>query len=297
MNKRDRDERMISRLSKVILVLLIVLSQMTVFASNIKMPVSADKKVIKNEKAVIDVSNMDEGYVMAKYIGQGSGTIKLIIQKIGGSSYTYNIFEKDKYEAFPLTEGNGEYKITVYEGVGGSKYSTANGTTEKVSLKNELSPFLYPNQYVWFNKDSSVVALAENLVGKQADTMEKVKGVYEYVVKNFSYDYAKAKNVKSGYICDIDNTLKTKKGICLDYSAVMAAMLRSQGVPTKLIVGYAGTQYHAWISVYSKEEGWIENVIYFDGRTWTMMDPTMASTSKKPDFKMDEKKYSAKYAY
>ena len=89
MNKRDRDERMISRLSKVILVLLIVLSQMTVFASNIKMPVSADKKVIKNEKAVIDVSNIDEGYVMAKYIGQGSGTIKLIVQKIGGTSYTY----------------------------------------------------------------------------------------------------------------------------------------------------------------------------------------------------------------
>ena len=77
----------------------------------------------------------------------------------------------------------------------------------------------------------------------------------------------------------------------------MAAMLRSQNIPTKLVVGYAGTQYHAWISVYSKEEGWIDNIIYFDGKSWTMMDPTMASTSKTKDFKIDEKKYSAKYAY
>ena len=276
---------------------LIFSNNMMIFASSVKTPVAKESNTVENDKAVIDISNINDGYVMAKYTGSSSGTIKITIKKVDGSTYTYNIFKKNQYEVFPITEGNGTYKITVYEGIGGTKYVTANGTTVKVSLTDNLGPCFYPNQYVWFTKDSAVVSLADKLVGKEPDTMKKVKGVYDYVVKSFSYDYAKASSVKSGYVCDIDSTLETKKGICLDYAAVMAAMLRSENVPTKLIVGYAGTQYHAWISVYSKEEGWIENVIYFDGKSLTMMDPTMASTSKKTDFKMDEKKYSAKYAY
>ena len=38
----------------------------------------------------------------------------------------------------------------------------------------------------------------------------------------------------------VDETLKTKKGICFDYAALMTAMLRSQGIPTKLEIGYQG---------------------------------------------------------
>lgn len=286
----------LKRLSLVFLVCVLISNSM-VFAANIRMPIASGENVVKNDKAVIDVSNVSQGYVMAKYTGNSNGTIKLIVQKTNGSSYTYNIFKKNDYEVFPLTEGDGTYKVTVYEGIGGTKYVTANGTSVKVNIKDELLPFLHPNQYVWFDKNSPVVSLGQKVVGNETDSMEKVKLIYEYVIKNFDYDYNKAKTVKSGYVCDIDATLKSKNGICLDYAAVMAAMLRSQNIPTKLVVGYAGTQYHAWISIYSKEEGWIENVIYFDGKSWTMMDPTMASTSKKADFKMDEKKYSAKYAY
>ena len=33
----------------------------------------------------------------------------------------------------------------------------------------------------------------------------------------------------------------------------MTGMLRSQGIPSKLVVGYAGTAYHAWISVWTEE--------------------------------------------
>lgn len=290
----------ISRLFKhsgIVLVVFVLISNSVAFAANIKMPTASGEKVVKNDKAVIDVSNVSQGYVMVKYTGNSNGTIKLTIKKTDGSTYTYNVFKKNEYEVFPFTEGDGTYKITVYEGIGGTKYVTANGTSVKVNIKDELLPFLHPNQYVWFDKNSPIVSLAQKVVGNETDSMKKVKVIYEYVINNVAYDYEKAKVVKSGYVCDIDATLKSKKGICLDYAAVMAAMLRSQNIPTKLVVGYAGTQYHAWISIYSKEEGWIENVIYFDGKSWTMMDPTMASTSKKADFKMDEKKYSAKYAY
>ena len=49
-----------------------------------------------------------------------------------------------------------------------------------------------------------------------------------------------------------------EKGICFDYAALMTAMLRSQGIPTKLEIGYSGEVYHAWISTYIDEIGWVD---------------------------------------
>ena len=99
----------------------------------------------------------------------------------------------------------------------------------------------------------------------------------------------------------MDKVLAEKKGICFDYASLMAAMLRSQGIPTKLVIGYAGDAYHAWIHTYIPEKGWIEGVIFFDGTTWKLMDPTYASSSKQSkqimEFIGNASNYSSKYIY
>ena len=78
---------------------------------------------------------------------------------------------------------------------------------------------------------------------------------------------------------NLNKIYKKKKGICFDYAALMAAMLRSQRIPTKLQVGYAGEAYHAWISCYVDEIGWVDNIISFDGKDWSLMDPTLAANN------------------
>ena len=102
-----------------------------------------------------------------------------------------------------------------------------------------MGAFLYPNQYVNFNSSSRVVEEAKILVAPAHDDLEAINYVYNYIVENFTYDYDKAENVQSGYIPDVDEIFEIKTGICLDYAAVMASMLRSQQIPTKLEVGYA----------------------------------------------------------
>ena len=87
-----------------------------------------------------------------------------------------------------------------------------------------------------------------------------------------------------------------KSGICFDYAALMTAMLRTQGIPTKLVVGYAGSVYHAWISTYTEETGWVNNIIYFDGNNWKLMDPTFASSGHET-YTADSSHYSAKFYY
>ena len=130
---------------------------------------------------------------------------------------------------------------------------------------------------------------------------QNVGVIYNYVINHITYDRAKAAKVTSGYLPDLDQVLESKKGICFDYAALMTGMLRSQGVPCKLVIGYAGTAYHAWISVWVEGVGWVENVVYFDGTTWQRMDPTFASTGGQSEKIMayigDGQNYSAKYLY
>ena len=72
-------------------------------------------------------------------------------------------------------------------------------------------------------------------------------------------------------------------------------MLRSLNVPCKLVVGYAGVEYHAWISVWSEEKGWIDGAIFFNGTNWQNMDPTYAATGAADQ--INKIQYTSKYIY
>lgn len=253
-----------------------------------------------NSKVLLDYSNVTDGYVMVKYSGSNK-KVKTIITGPSGTTYNYNQSLAGDYDVFPLSDGSGSYKVAVYENISGTSYSTAFSHTVSVTLKDEFSPFLRSNKYVGYTGESAAVKLAADLVKGKKTENDKIKAIYEYAVGNISYDYELAKTVTSGYIPDIDSVLAKKKGICFDYAAVMTAMLRSQSIPTKLVFGYTGSVYHAWISTYSKESGWVTASIYFDGTSWKLMDPTFASTGNSSAEIMkyigNGQNYTAKYIY
>lgn len=261
--------------------------------------VASGVKVKKVSKAVIDYSNTKDGYVMVKFTGQTSKKLKAQV-KGPTTTYTYNV-TPGVWEVFPVSDGNGKYRVAVFENVSGTRYASVTYVDFDVTLKDEFAPFLLANQYVNYTADSKTVAKAQELVKPEMKLLEKVGTVYNFVVGNLTYDYQKAATVQSGYLPDLDTVLAEKKGICFDYAALMTGMLRSQGVPCKLVVGYAGTAYHAWISVWSEDTGWVDGAIMFDGKTWQRMDPTFASSGKKSEAIMkyigDGKNYTVKYLY
>lgn len=247
--------------------------------------------------SLIDASNSSEGYIMATYVGDNH-KVKLQITGPNQITYTYNL--NDNYEVFPLTSGNGQYTFSIYENIAGEQYSTALSEKMDVNIYNEFGPYLYPNQYVNFNSHSDAVQLASDIVADVDSDLSAISAIYNYVSTNITYDYEKAKYVQSGYLPIVDEVLTSKTGICFDYAAIMATMLRSQGIPTRLEVGYAGDAYHAWISVYITDIGWINGIIEFDGKDWTIMDPTFAASSSEQevkDFIGDGHNYMTKYVY
>jgi len=247
------------------------------------MPEASGRRTEKNAKATIDYSNVVDGYVMVKWQTRTDSQLRVQVTGPQGVVYTYVIEPNDKYEVFPLSDGNGKYNVGVFEQVPDGRYARALSKEFTVTLKDEFAPFLRPNQYVNFNKDSKAVLKAAELVTGKVKLIDKVASVYDYVIKNLSYDTKLAEDITKGivtnYLPDLDSVFDKNKGICFDYAALMTAMLRSQDIPTKLIVGYAGDIRHAWINVYSEESGWLDRVIFFDGKVWTMMDPTFASTA------------------
>ena len=248
--------------------------------------------------AEIDYSHTQDGYVMVRYLTPTDLRLKVLI-KGPTTTYSYDL-PQGSWTVFPLSDGSGSYQVAVYRNVSGTRYALVLCASFQAALLDEFAPFLRPNQYVNYTSDSQILKKASELTAGQDDTLEKVAAVYDFVIANIVYDYEKAATVKSGYLPVLDQVLAEGKGICFDYAALVTAMLRSQKIPCKLVVGYAGEVYHAWISVWTEEHGWIDGVIFFDGQAWQRMDPTFASSAENREeiLKFVENgNYTVKYLY
>ena len=264
-------------------------------------PQASGEKTIGNQKITFDLSHSEDGYTMVEYHGDNP-KVKVRIQNPSSQEfYTYDIHQG--YNTFPLTGGNGQYTFIAYENISGTKYSQLFLQKEDIQIQNDYISYLYPNQYVSFDKNTQAIPLAQEIVAGANNDLEAVSYVYDYVIEHISYDDEKAKLAKegkmAGYLPDVHETLQTKKGICFDYASLTAAMLRSQNIPTRLEIGYSGDIYHAWISVYTEETGWIDRLIEFTSGGWTRMDPTLAagndSSSAALKYVGDGSNYTTQY--
>ncbi|MCF0146190.1 MAG: transglutaminase domain-containing protein [Eubacterium sp.] len=248
--------------------------------------------------AAADMSFVSDGYVSVCYDGP-SEKVQLQITNPDGTVCPYPL-KIGSFEAFPLTAGDGTYQLNVLENISGDKYAIILSEVFDVTLDNEFSPFLYPNEYVQFTQDSTVMQKGISFSDESSDDLDYVRRIYDYVINTIGYDFELAMSAPTNYIPDVEATLESGMGICFDYAAVMSAFCRSQGIPTRLEVGYAGESYHAWISVYLQEQGWVDDMIEFDGNTWTLMDPTLRASNDKDavkEFMGDGSSYMVKYYY
>lgn len=250
-------------------------------AAGVLQPSSPGGVAYSGGGVTLDASNASDGYVTIRYDGDAAKAKARITKD--GTTYTYTIPAGGGYQVFPLTAGDGAYKIEVYYNVYGDQYALGVSQRVDVRLRDQLLPFLYPSQYVDFSAASQAVVQAGSLSQAAENDLARVSNIYNYIIGNISYDTGKAQQVVegklAGYVPNVDSVLSSGKGICFDYAALMTAMLRSQGIPTCMQVGYVtGGVYHAWISTYITDVGWVNGVIRFDGQSWTLMDPTFAAS-------------------
>lgn len=213
-------------------------------------------------KALADsavIENANDGTVKLTYNNDYDVRVKLLVQLTGGTQYKYDIPKGSVDIHIPLTQGNGEYKLILCRNISGTKYAVMQTVSVTQSLSNDNDAYLSSNLIIDWDTTNAAIKKAQDLAKKGGNN--KIKYIYDFVVKNYSYDYNKADNIdeiakNSQYIPNIKKIYTDKKGICYDYSVLLASMLRSVGVPTKVVTGYTVNTpvYHAWNNVYENSK-------------------------------------------
>ena len=243
-----------------------------------------------NDEVLVDTSRSSKGFFGLHCTSDKK--IKVQVFK-DDDVYTYDVVT-GKDQIYPFQLGDGSYTIKVMKNIADTKYSELYATSVDVSLDNEFEPFLRPNQYAEYTEDSDCVKRAAELAAQAGDSNEFITNVFDYVCDSIKYDKKKAETVQSGYIPDPDETMETGKGICIDYASLAASMLRSQGIPTKIIFGYVGEDgelYHAWNMYYTKESGWVTVEFKVNEGEWNRLDLTFSANGTDSDYIGDGSNY------
>ncbi len=122
-----------------------------------------------------------------------------------------------------------------------------------------------------------IAALAQDISQTHHTPYEKAVAIQTYLMRNFRYSL-------DAPLSEQDQPLEEflfarKTGYCEHYATAMVIMLRTIGIPTRLVTGFLTTEWneygnyylvrqqdaHAWVEVYLAHSGWI------------MMDPTPAT--------------------
>ncbi len=255
--------------------------------------------VDKNERLDIITEHVNEGVIGIDYQSNDTKAKKVVIKK-GDQKYIYNLLSNDEIINYPLQLGDGEYSINIYENISGTKYKSVEKQSVTVKQTDINNVFLQSILEINWREDDDSIQLANELVMKEekrqqqltgndkyvlSDT-EKIDVIYDYVIENIRYDYDKINGLESTYTPDNDATIASKTGICYDYSSLLASMLRSQGIPAKMVKGYAqgSDVYHAW------------NEIYLSGENrWVVVDPTNDAYREQNGFSYDFEKAASSY--
>lgn len=242
------------------------------------LPEASGTITFQGNGVTIDASHTDQGYVMVR-CEPSEMRLKARIST-DEQTYYYDLPGGDAYSVFPLQMGDGVYTVRVMEQVENDLYAMRFGTDIDVRLGDETLPFLYPNQYVWYDGSTKTVQKAAELAEGLSSDAEIVKQFYRFVVQHMTYDNQKAVTVEKGYLPNVDEALETGKGICFDYAELLAVMLRSRGIPTKMLIGTVTPEnlYHSW------------NSVYLDGE-WVWMDPTLDGTGHRESDYITERVY------
>ena len=106
--------------------------------------------------------------------------------------------------------------------------------------------------------DTQTEDIADEICSGCDTDAEKVQAIYSWMVANLEYDY----DYKAIFqYFDVRKTLRTKQGVCFDFSHLFAALCRSQNIPCYAVDGISykdRTIQHTW------------NRVYYDGSWWNM---------------------------
>jgi transglutaminase-like putative cysteine protease len=150
--------------------------------------------------------------------------------------------------------------------------------TDELRLAANVAP-LGMDQYLKLPPlDIRIPKLAEEIAAPAPSNYDKALAVERYLLTHFGYTLELPRTLPPDPLANF--LFERKKGHCEYFASSMAVMLRSLGIPSRIVTGFRGGEFNDLTGQYvvraSNAHSWVE--AYFPGSGWISFDPTPAGT-------------------
>lgn len=131
--------------------------------------------------------------------------------------------------------------------------------------------------------DPRIAELASSITAPLHTNYERAKAIETYLQRSFAYTLELPPTEQNDPIAYF--LFERKKGHCEYFASAMAIMLRTQGIPSRLVNGFRGGEFNDLNGTYiirgRDAHAWVE--VYFPEYGWAAFDPTPASLEPHSD--------------
>lgn len=140
------------------------------------------------------------------------------------------------------------------------------GSGTKTDIPVDLAKKYTTSTKYWQADNADIVAQAKKATAGKEKVSDIVQALDQLVIDTLTYNNEKIKyNIRQGALKALENPTNA---VCLEYSDLMIALLRSQGIPARMPIGYAysgdlkaspavSDSLHSWVEAYVPNVGWI----------------------------------------
>jgi transglutaminase-like putative cysteine protease len=143
------------------------------------------------------------------------------------------------------------------------------------SIDDHYYDNVYLSSYLQFPEEfTSIRRLAEDITSGVSDGLKKTETIRDYLIGNYQYSLSPERPADG--LTAIEHFLfNSRQGYCEHFATSMALMLRSLGIPARLVTGFLRGSKNDYGDYYlirqADAHSWVET--FLDGR-WVLFDPT-----------------------
>jgi hypothetical protein len=146
------------------------------------------------------------------------------------------------------------------------------------SAGRDYPPAISLNYLQLPNMDPRVAVLARQITASAANDYERAQSIENYLQTHFAYTLDLGDRVPADPIAYF--LFDRKRGHCEYFASSMAVMLRTLGIPARIVNGFRGGEFNdvtgSYIIRAREAHSWVE--VYFPGHGWSAFDPTPAAS-------------------
>jgi transglutaminase-like putative cysteine protease len=159
-----------------------------------------------------------------------------------------------------------------------NRYEAESQLTEPDASELRLTPNTVPGSLAHYlvlpPLDNRISKLAENISATAPNNYDKAVAIERYLRTHFGYTLDLSRTVPRDPLAYF--LFERKKGHCEYFASSMAVMLRSLGIPSRIVTGFRGGEFNDLTGQYvvraSNAHSWVE--AYFPSYGWVSFDPT-----------------------